>query len=194
MVAAVLAGGESRRMGVPKAALELGGRTLLERSVSAAREAGLRPVVMAKRGMPLPPTDAERWDEPVEPRHPLMGILAALERAGAEGIVALACDTPFVPARLLAELASRRRTTLVRAGGRLHPLPGRYAVSSSASLAAALAVRAPLQRALLDLGAQILDELDPDALLNLNRPGDMERARARLGARAAGLDPGSPGS
>ncbi len=178
MVAAVLAGGESRRMGEPKAGLGLGGRTLLELAVAAAREAGLRPVVLAKPGDPLPPVDAERWDEPAEPRHPLAGIVAALERAGPGGIVALACDTPFLPPRLLADLAARETTTLVRtADGRLHPLPGRYV--DVAPLRAALAARAPLQATLLDLGAAILEEPDAGALLNVNRPEDLAAARER---------------
>ncbi|MBA2516564.1 MAG: molybdenum cofactor guanylyltransferase [Solirubrobacterales bacterium] len=180
MVAAVLAGGESRRMGEPKAALELEGRTLLERAVGAAHAAGLRPVVVAKADTTLPRVDAERWDEPVDPRHPLAGIVAALRAAGSDGIVALACDTPFVPPRLLRALAERPRTTLVRAGGRLHPLPGRYAADSCAPLADALARSAPLQQALLDLGAEILDEPDGPALLNVNHPQDLEAARAWL--------------
>jgi molybdenum cofactor guanylyltransferase len=179
MVAAVLAGGASRRMGEPKAGLVVEGRTLLERAVAAAREAGLRPVVVAKATSPLPPVDAERWTEPDLPRHPLAGIVAALKTAGPAGIVALACDTPFVPARLLAELAGRDATTLVRAGGRLHPLPGRYAAQALAPLAAALADEAPLQRALLALGAAVLDEADEAALANVNTPEDLVRARAR---------------
>jgi len=182
MVAAVLAGGEGRRMGGPKAGVELGGRTLLDRAVAAARAAGLTPVVLAKPGTPLPPADAEVWLEPAEPRHPLAGIVAALARAGPAGVVALACDTPFVDPSLLAALAARDATTLVRAGGRLHPLPGRYAAAAAPALAAALAAEAPLRDALARLGAGILDAPDEAALLNLNTPADLERARARLGA------------
>jgi molybdopterin-guanine dinucleotide biosynthesis protein A len=175
MVAVVLAGGASRRMGEPKAGLELHGRPLLEHAVAAARAAGLEPVVLAKPGDPLPAVDAERWDEPAEPRHPLTGIIAALERAGPQGIVALACDTPFVRPALLDALAARTVTTLVRTpDGRLHPLPGRYA--DAAALRAPLAAGAPLVRTLIDLGAAVLDEPDAASLLNVNRPGDLERA------------------
>jgi molybdopterin-guanine dinucleotide biosynthesis protein A len=168
MVAAILAGGESRRMGTPKAALRLGDRTLLEHAVVTAREAALRPVVVAKPGMALPTVDAERWDEPAEPRHPLTGLRAALARAGPAGCVALACDTPFVPASLLRALAGCSGLTFVRAGGRLHPLPGRYVAPL------------PAEGALLSLDAAILDWAVADDLLNVNSPGDLELASARL--------------
>lgn len=168
MVAAILAGGASRRMGEPKARLELGGRTLLEHAVAAALGAGLRPVVVAKRAMALPAVDAERWDEPDEPRHPLTGLRAALARAGPEGCVALACDTPFVPPALLRALARRPERTFVRAGGRLHPLPGRFPGEPL-----------PIDGALLSLRACVLEWPAADDLLNVNSPADLARAAAR---------------
>ena len=181
MVAAVLAGGESRRMGASKAGLVLAGATLLERAVAAARAAGLEPVVVAKADSVLPPVDAARWMEPAAPRHPLTGIVAALERAGDAGVVALACDTPLLPARLLTALATRDELTLVRTpDGRLHPLPGRYPAGVRDALAAARDAGAPMQRTLADLGARVLDEPAADALLNVNRPEDLRLAAARL--------------
>ncbi len=180
MVAAVLAGGAGRRMGGPKAGVVLAGRTLLDRAVAAARNAGLEPVVLAKAGMELPETGAPVWPEPDEPRHPLAGIVAALEGAGEAGVVALACDTPLLEPRLLAALAAREATTLVRAGGRLHPLPGRYAAAAAPALAAALAAEAPLRATLAALGADVLDEPDERGLLNVNSPADLERARGLL--------------
>ena len=168
-------------MGEPKAGLELGGETLLERAVATARAAGLAPVIVAKADSVLPPVDAERWPEPAEPHHPLTGIVAALERAGGAGVVALACDTPFLPGRLLRALAACDGLALVRTpDGRLHPLPGRYPAGARAALAAARDAGAGLQRTLVALGARVLDEPEADALLNVNRPEDLSRAAARL--------------
>ena len=45
---AVLAGGASRRMGAPKACVELGGRPLISYPLEAAAAAGLSAVVVAK--------------------------------------------------------------------------------------------------------------------------------------------------
>ena len=79
---AVLAGGRSRRMGGPKAGLELGGRALVEWPLAAAREAGLEAVVVAKAATALPLLEVPVWTEPDEPSHPLTGLVCALERAG----------------------------------------------------------------------------------------------------------------
>jgi molybdenum cofactor guanylyltransferase len=184
MVGAVVAGGASRRMGGSKAAARLDGRTLLEWAVQAVRAAGLRPVVVAKPGMELPPVDAERWDEAEPLRHPLAGVLAALTRSGPDGCVALACDTPLVRPGLLAHLAARERSAVVRTpDGRLHPFPGRYAAHDGAALQAALTAEAGVLRTLTSLGAEIVEEPDPDALFNVNTPADLEAAAARLRAR-----------
>ena len=69
MVGAVLAGGLSRRMGEPKAVVELAGRPLVARVVSTVGSAGLEPIVVAKPDSPLPPLDCRVLSEPSEPRH-----------------------------------------------------------------------------------------------------------------------------
>ena len=49
MIAAILAGGRSRRMGTDKALVEFRGEPLIARPIAAARAAGLEPVAVAKR-------------------------------------------------------------------------------------------------------------------------------------------------
>ena len=39
--------------------------------------------MVAKPGSALPPLEVPIWDEPEAPSHPLTGLVAALERAGA---------------------------------------------------------------------------------------------------------------
>jgi molybdenum cofactor guanylyltransferase len=184
MVGAVLAGGGSRRMGEPKAGVRLGDRTLLQWAVEAVRAAGLRPVVVAKAGMDLPAVDAEWWDEPDAVRHPLAGVVAALTGSGPAGCIALACDTPFVAPRLLARLAAEQGSAIVRTpDGRLHPFPGRYAATDLTALREALSAEAGVLKTLAALGAEVLEEPDPATLFNVNAPGDLETAAARLRAR-----------
>jgi molybdopterin-guanine dinucleotide biosynthesis protein A len=182
-VGAILAGGRSRRMGVPKAGVPFDGRPLLAHVVAAVRAAGLTPVVMAKADSVLPGTDAERWDEPAAPRHPLAGVAAALGRAGAP-VVVVPVDLPRVPAALLAHLAARPESLVVVEGaGRLHPLLGRFAPEHAAALGRAAADGAPVVRTVRALGAATVadDALarfgDATAfLLNVNRPEDLAAA------------------
>ncbi len=178
---AILAGGRSRRMGTPKAGVRLGdGRTLLDHVADAARNAGLDPVVVAKRDSPLPAHDLTRWDEPDEPRHPLTGVAAALRRAGAP-LVVVPVDLPYVAPGLLAALAVRpERLAVVEAAGRRHPLLGRFDPADADALADAAARGAPVVATVRALGATIVgpDEVarhgDPARLLrNVNRPEDL---------------------
>jgi molybdopterin-guanine dinucleotide biosynthesis protein A len=184
-VVAILAGGRSRRMGVPKAGVLLDGRPLLRHAADAARSAGLRPVVLAKRGSELPEVAGlERWDEPDEPVHPLTGVAAALRRAGAP-VVVLPVDLPRVPGALLAHLAGRTAPLVVVEGaGRLHPLLARVAPGCADGLAAAAVAGAPVVATVRELGAEVVgDDVlrawgDPaDLLRNVNRPEDLDAFR-----------------
>ncbi len=140
VIGAVLAGGLSTRMGEPKAMVELAGRPLVARVVAAVGSAGLEPVVVAKPDSPLPPLDCRVLSEPSEPRHPLTGLLTALRASAGRGIVAIACDMPLVPAKLLAWLSRIEHPVAVcEVSGRLEPLLGRYSPVACDSLEAALA-------------------------------------------------------
>ncbi len=127
-VGAVLAGGASRRMGTDKAFITLGGVTMVERAVSALRQAGLSEVVVVGG-------DSARLDALGLPscpdRHPgegpLGGVITALyqldHRAGpgtdtktkTGTVVTLPCDViepdPAAVRSVLAQLADSRRCT-----------------------------------------------------------------------------------
>jgi molybdopterin-guanine dinucleotide biosynthesis protein A len=187
--ACVLAGGAGSRLGRPKATALLAGRPLISYPLAALEAAGLRPVVVAKPDTELPPLDREPWLEGAGPRHPLVGILEALDRAGGT-VLACACDMPFVTAELAGWLASLRAPLVVpRAGGRAHPLLARYAPDLTDSLAAALAGERPLAAAVEAIGPRYVGEHelrrfgDPERLLaNVNTPDDLARAERLLAA------------
>jgi len=187
-LAAVLAGGRSRRMGAAKATVAFGGRPLIEQPIEAALAAGLETVVVAKPGSELPALSVPVWEEPAEPRHPLTGLLAALERAGGRDVMALACDMPFVAPGLLERLAETEGTAAPRVSGRLEPFPARYAAGALPALREALAREAPLRAALAELAPVELgeDELraygDPAQLVRgLNTPAELAAAEAARG-------------
>jgi molybdopterin-guanine dinucleotide biosynthesis protein A len=174
-------------MGTPKATLELGGVPLIARALQALRDAGLETAVVAKADVVLPGIDAELWVEPRAERHPLAGILEALERADRRAVLACACDMPFVTPELIAHIAAFPGTAVPEAGGRLHPLLARYDPAATRALAAALEAQAPLHEAVRQAGAAIVPESevaafgDPARLLfNINTPADLARAEELL--------------
>jgi len=96
----VLCGGQSSRMGTPKAWLPFGGELMLPRIVRVLREAVDPVVVVAARGQDVPPLPEEvrvvRDRE--DGRGPLAGLAAGLEALqGAAGAAYLSsCDAPFL--------------------------------------------------------------------------------------------------
>lgn len=188
-VGAILAGGASTRMGAPKAMAELAGRPMVARVVSTVGSAGLEPVVVAKPDSPLPPLDCRVLSEPSEPRHPLTGIVTALRASAGRGVVAIACDMPLVPSRLLRTLAEREGATVVcERDGRLEPLLGRYSPASLAALDEALERGAAVRDAVAALDPEVVGEEeiarfgDPELILfNVNSPDDLRIAERLLG-------------
>jgi molybdenum cofactor guanylyltransferase len=178
VIAAILAGGRSRRMGRPKATVEFEGEPLIRRPLAAAAAAGLEPVVVAKRRSELPPLDVEVWHEPDAPSHPLVGLIAALERADAP-VVAVACDMPVVTADALARLAAADGPAAPLVDGRLEPFPARYEPSGLPALRAALDREAPLRAVLDELGPTPI-RLDPHTVTSFNTPNDLTAAAGRL--------------
>ncbi len=187
-VGAVLAGGLSRRMGSPKAMVEVAGRPLVARVVAAVGSAGLEPVVVAKPDSPLPALDCRVLSEPVEPRHPLTGLIAALGASAGRGAVAIACDMPLVPARFLAWLAQLEEPVAVcEVNGRLEPLLGRYSPTLAGPLAESLARGESLREAVGALDPHLIGERqmarfgDPERIVfNVNSPEDVAEAEAQL--------------
>jgi molybdopterin-guanine dinucleotide biosynthesis protein A len=162
VIAAILAGGRSRRMGTPKALVDFGGAPLIARPIAAARAAGLEPVVVAKRpievGVPV-------WLDEFETSHPLAGLVTALRRGP---VVAIACDQPFVTPELLAALAAREGFAVPRG----EPFPGRY--EPSEILVQALRDEAPMRATLAKLRPAELD-VEPRLVTSLNTPEELAR-------------------
>jgi molybdenum cofactor guanylyltransferase len=132
VVGAVLAGGEGSRLGKrSKPAAELAGRPLVSYPLEALSEVCERVAVVCKRDTDLPELNGtERWDEPDEPRHPLTGIVHALEHAGGEPVLVCAADMPFITADACRTLLSAPHNSLAvvaAADGVLQPTFALYA-------------------------------------------------------------------
>lgn len=128
--AVVLAGGGARRLGgVDKPGVRVGGRALLDRVLGACSGAGTTVVVAA----PRPTARPVEWarEEPVG-AGPLAALDAGLRRTGAEQVVVLSADLPFLEERTVGRLLGALRESgadgavLRDAGGRDQPLVAAY--------------------------------------------------------------------
>jgi molybdenum cofactor guanylyltransferase len=206
----VLAGGKSSRMGRDKARLELGGETLLVRSLRILRDARLTTAIIGFCGPPIAnaPNVAD-----VEPNlGPLSGICGALASTPARHSVFISVDMPFLPPSLIVYLLRRAQITLkavtvVSVNGLNQTFPAvidRVALSTfqaeiaagrngcfSAFQAAATGLGQTVDVIAAELLAQSGQAADPDGLppiqwfLNLNTQADLERAEALLARRIA---------
>jgi molybdopterin-guanine dinucleotide biosynthesis protein A len=175
MIGVILAGGLGRRMGGGKPARELHGRPLAAYPADALHATCDRVALVAKRDSELPLLDGvERWDEPDDPRHPLTGIVYALECAG-ESVLVCAADMPRVTADACRELIGAR--AIATSGGRLQPLLGVYRPEWLDVLRAA-PPDAPLTRTVGALDPPLV-ELPEEVVLSVDTP-DALRATAAL--------------
>jgi molybdopterin-guanine dinucleotide biosynthesis protein A len=190
-IGAVLAGGQSRRIGGAKALARLGGLPLISYPLAAVSAAGLEQLVVAKRQSSLPELNCVVLREPALPSHPLCGVVAALRWGGGRPLVVVGCDMPFVTGALLAWLASLDGLVVPRVDGRLQPLLARYEPAQLDALQSALSNGYSMHKAIGELQPRILGEGelrrfgDPARLFhNVNGPIDLRVAERLLVADA----------
>jgi molybdenum cofactor guanylyltransferase len=179
-----MAGGAASRIGGDKQLLQLGGKPMISYPLATLAEAGIEAVVVAKSDSPLPSLDVPVWQEPDKPRHPLCGIVTALERADGRPVIVCGCDMPFLSAGLLSHMAERGEPLVVpRFCGRLHPLIARYEPSLLDELRLAIDPPRALQEVIAELEPETIDERelrrfgDPARVLfNVNTREDLARA------------------
>jgi molybdopterin-guanine dinucleotide biosynthesis protein A len=184
----VLAGGDSRRMGRPKAWLKVGDTVLLRYVVD--RLAPAFSEVMVSFAEP------EQLEEPVPYRivfdrkpaaGPLAGIEAGLLEAHNEVVFAVACDMPYVTqdVALVAVAAARACDAAIpRIDGRPEPVCGAYRRSALPLIAGAINMgRFKAADIAAELDVTWLEGLDPELFKSLNTTEDLERFHAGLAAQ-----------
>lgn len=186
---AILAGGESKRMGRDKRGICFDGETLLERTVRVARGSDRR-VVVVGGGKP------DGWrDEEVEflpdfvpgARGPIVGLATALSACDGD-VLLLPCDLPLLTADLVDWLCSslpalaRESGALVLNGDQPEPLLSLYRPSLLPLLKDRVASsHRSLHRMTAggDFARVDLPERFREETLNMNRPEDERRARKK---------------
>jgi molybdopterin-guanine dinucleotide biosynthesis protein A len=176
----VLAGGDSRRMGRPKAWLEVG-NTFLLRHVADNLASAFSEVMVSF-------AEPEQLEQPVpyrivfDRKHsagPLAGLEAGLLAARNDITFAVACDMPYVTLQVahMAIAAARRcDAALPRIDGRPEPLCGAYRRSALPFITGALNTgRLKAADITNDLDVTWLEGLDSKLFRSLNAPADFER-------------------
>jgi len=184
----VLAGGGSRRMGRPKAWLEVGDTFLLRYVVD--RLAPAFSEIMVSFAEP------EQLEEPLPYRivfdrkrsaGPLAGLEAGLMAAHNEVIFAVACDMPYVTqdiAQMAIAAARRSDAAIPRIDGRPEPVCGAYRRAALQAITEALnAGRLKTADAIAELDVTWLEGVDPDLFRSLNTPEDLERFHAEFASQ-----------
>ncbi len=201
----ILAGGLARRMGGmgrnDKALLQLGGKPILTHVIERLRpqvgamvvNANGDPARFADFGLPVTPDPIDGF------AGPLAGLLAGLDWAAQSApdaiwVVSIACDTPFFPDDLVAQMLNRVKTegadmACAASGGRNHPVFGLWPVR----------LREELRHALVDEDIRKVDRwtarynlalaefsAEPfDPFFNANRPEDLQEAERLMRELAA---------
>ncbi|HEX5702772.1 MAG TPA: molybdenum cofactor guanylyltransferase [Pyrinomonadaceae bacterium] len=186
----ILVGGASRRMGQDKAQLRLGAQTILERiaaelsPVTSSVTLVGSPEAYAGHSLPTVPDVYEKWGA-------LGGIHAALSAAKTDWIIVIACDLPFVKRDLFEWLKSFVADSIdsivpMQADGRPQPVCALYRRETCLpEIERLISAGEHTPRALLaNVRTRYVEFSELGDLrgaenyfLNLNTPGDLERAR-----------------
>jgi molybdopterin-guanine dinucleotide biosynthesis protein A len=195
----VLCGGQSKRMGRPKAWLPFGPELMLPRVVRLLREAVQPVVVVAAPDQDVPPLPADvaiLRDE--ERGHgPLQGLAAGLQAllGTADAAYLSSCDVPFLkPAfvRRLAELLGDHAICVPKVGDYHHSLAAIYRIDVLPVVKQLLGENRLRPFFLFEavptrvVEASELADVDPEfqTLRNLNTPEDYEQALCEAGRAA----------
>ena len=190
---AIIAGGQSRRMGRDKAFVDLAGKSLIERVIERSADLGQaetilitnKPAQYAHLGLPM-------YRDLLPGKGSLGGIYTALARAKSPDVLALACDMPFVNTDLLRYMVDQIRADIdilvPRVAGYPQGLHAIYKRTCIEPIAEQLAAnRLKIIRFYDQMRVRYLDEtdyaaFDPEgsAFANINTPAELEQARQKV--------------
>ncbi len=195
----ILAGGASSRMGIDKAHLRLGERTLVERVAAALSAIVVRVAVVSAK------PDAGAWGLPVmrDVHHGLGamgGLHAALSAGQTAWVAVVSCDLPFVTGELFARLTTYAGQSCdavvpMQTDGRMQPLCALYRRAACLKVVEDLIQSGELRPRVLVRRVRTrvvtADELSDVRgatrfFINLNTPEDYSRAQALFNSEVIG--------
>lgn len=191
LAVAVLAGGDGSRIGGGKPLIRLGGRTLIEKAFDRARSWSDCAVASLRSAEQIGPLGMPWIADAPGIAGPFAGLASALEwarRQGANDLLTIPCDMPFLPdelpQRLLAGIGEFG-AAIAASGGNLHPVCGLW---RSAAVAEVPSYCASGKRSLQGFARHIgfvevaWPAIPRDPFFNINSPADLAAAEALLSA------------
>lgn len=195
----ILCGGQSSRMGRPKAWLSFGGEVMLQRVVRIVRQA-VEPVVVVaapEQALPELPPDVIVSRDDVPGRGPLQGLSAGLHalEGRAEAAYVSSCDVPFLRpefVRCMVAALDDVEIAVPYADGYHHPLAAVYRTRIISEVDRLLAADRLRPFFLFEavptntVSAEALRAVDAqlDSLRNLNTPEDYQAALQQFASGA----------
>ena len=186
--AVVLAGGRSSRMGTDKGTMDFCGTRMIDLVTHRLGMLTDRIVVVARRRVDLGSVGGLVIEDEQPFAGPLPALIAGLRAAAAERCVVVACDTPFLNARLLDRLtqlpADDHDAAVPVTSDGAQPLHAVYRDCAVEPLLAAIAAgERSLREGLARLRVRWVEEaewrpIDPDgrSFLNMNTPEQLASA------------------
>lgn len=192
--AAILAGGQARRLGgLDKSALAVGAQSVLQRQLAVLRDLTPHILIVGRDTPPVRETGVRAVVDRVERSGALGGIYTAVTEAPTEIVLILACDMPFITAPFVTALVGHAESEPAAdaiiptdSHGR-HPLCAVYRrrvaplLYSRLSTGALRVMDALQELQVREVGPDELQQWDTDGrlLLNINTPDDYARAQQR---------------
>lgn len=174
----VLAGGGSRRFGSDKTQARWADETLLERAARTLGSVFSDVVIAGPDGVKGVPTILDT----IPGAGPLAALVSALDEADGRPVFLLAVDLPLVTPPVVESVALPsvlpQQVRIARAGDRIQQLCGIYGAGVGEIAHRRLNSGRPSVKSVLKR-VRLLSfvDVDPFVLTNVNRPGDMDKAR-----------------
>ncbi|MDW0108536.1 molybdenum cofactor guanylyltransferase [Sporosarcina aquimarina] len=182
MIGIVLAGGQSRRYGSPKAFAKFRGKYFYEYAMDALASHCSEIIIIAR------PEDVDRFPDAVTVvtdilefagQGPLAGILTGMCTIKSDWYAVLPCDVPFADGLIIQKLVNHRAgftSVAIEEAGKLHPLLSLWSKEAEFEIRSLLEQEKRSVRPLIEKwvdGSDLLKET-PNLFENVNRPGQLE--------------------
>lgn len=186
---AILAGGKSTRMNLPKGMIQIDGKTLIS-SIASVLQAVVSDTMLIANDPVYDQCQFPVFKDIIPDKGPASGIHSALANTINEKVVIVSCDVPFVSGELfqyLLDRSAKKEIVVPVHSGKMEPLIGVYSKSIFKDLEKYLLKGEYKMHDLLKkLGAEFVqipgDLFSEKLFTNINTPEDLRKAFPQYGS------------